>query len=70
MHQKIDAEIAQLEQAKQAYLDKIKKAQSQIDSFNNVRFLERYARQHYYMKRKGETIYILKDKNNAEPKSD
>ncbi|MDD3108357.1 MAG: septum formation initiator family protein, partial [Alistipes sp.] len=52
--------IEELEQQKSYYQQKITEDSTILERLKNDRFLEQYAREHYLMKRKEETIYLLK----------
>ena len=46
---------------KERYQQKITQDSTILENLKNDDSLERYAREHYLMKRKGETIYIIKE---------
>lgn len=48
-----------LENDKAFYIDKIKEAREEADDFELTK--EKFAREHYYMKRADEDVYIIKD---------
>jgi cell division protein FtsB len=56
LHRKIQA----LEQKRDYYETKIVEDSLVLEQLQDVRFLERYAREHFYMKRPDETIYIVR----------
>ena len=43
------------------YQQKITQDSTILENLKDDTFLERYAREHYLMKRQGETIYIIKE---------
>ena len=43
------------------YQQKITQDSTILENLKDDAFLERYAREHYLMKRQGETIYIIKE---------
>ena len=55
-------ELKKLETKKQYYVQEIEKARKELqDLQNNPAALERFAREHYLMKKDGEDIYIIED---------
>ncbi len=51
-----------LEEQKQYYIDEIKKDEEAIDLLQNDSvFLEKYAREKYYMKKSDEDVYVIID---------
>lgn len=65
MHHRIDEETKRLNDLESQYNKSIESIQTQMDSLNNIEYLERYAREKYYMKQKGETIYILESSTDS-----
>ena len=58
---KISQEIKQLEQEYRYYLDEIETNKTWIDNLNrDTVFLEKYAREKYYMKKANEDVFIFK----------
>lgn len=58
---KISQEIKQLEQEYRYYLDEIETNKTWIDNLNrDTIFLEKYAREKYYMKKSNEDVFIFK----------
>ncbi len=54
-------EIKQLEIEYQYYINEMEQNKETINKLNNdTVFLEKYAREHYYMKRPNEDVFILK----------
>ena len=49
-----------LEKDRVYYQDKIKEARDEADDFDLTK--EKFAREHYYMKRRDEDVFIIKDK--------
>lgn len=49
-----------LEQDRSYYEEKIKEAREEAEDFEMTK--EKFAREHYYMKRANEDVYIVKDK--------
>lgn len=55
-------ELKKLETKKQYYVQEIEKARKELhDLQNNPATLEKFAREHYLMKKEGEDIYIIED---------
>ncbi len=52
--------INELEAQKEYYQQKITEDSTILEHLRDDDFLERYAREHYLMKRKDETIYLLR----------
>lgn len=52
--------IRKLEDQKEYYLEKITEDSIMLENIKDNAFLEKYAREKFYMKRPGETIYIVK----------
>ena len=50
-----------LEKDRVFYQEKIKEARDEADDFDLTK--EKFAREHYYMKRPNEDVYIIKDEN-------
>ncbi|NCI47558.1 FtsB family cell division protein [Sediminibacterium soli] len=56
------AELKKLETKKQYYVQEIEKARKELDDLqNNPAALEKFAREHYLMKKEGEDIYLIED---------
>lgn len=56
------AELDKLEAKKQYYVKEIEKTKKELqDLQNNPAALEKFAREHYLMKKNGEDIYIIED---------
>jgi cell division protein DivIC len=55
-------ELKKLEAKKQYYVQEIEKTKKELtDLQNNPAALEKFAREHYLMKKDGEDIYIIED---------
>lgn len=60
-------ELEKLEAKKQYYVQEIEKTQKELtDLENNPAALEKFAREHYLMKKDGEDIYIIEDSAGLE----
>ncbi|PVX52385.1 septum formation initiator [Balneicella halophila] len=61
---KYQMKINDLEEEKEYYLKKIREDSTRLSELNtNDENLEKYAREKYYMKKKGEEIFLVKEKN-------
>ena len=58
-HHELDQEINELQENKEYYQKEIAKDGATIEKLNDSFELESYARQHYYMKRANEDIFII-----------
>jgi cell division protein FtsB len=58
-HRFLDKQIDELEDNKEYYQQEIKKDQEKIKQLKNPAFIEKYAREKYYMKKDSEDIYII-----------
>ncbi len=59
------AELDKLEAKKQYYVKEIEKTKKELqDLQNNPAALEKFAREHYLMKKNGEDIYIIEDSSD------
>ena len=58
---KLNQQLNELESQRDYYQQKITQDSTILENLKDDVFLERYAREHYLMKRQGETIYIIKE---------
>ena len=58
---KLNQQLNELESQRDYYQQKIAQDSTILENLKDDAFLERYAREHYLMKRQGETIYIIKE---------
>ena len=58
---KLNHQLNELESQRDYYQQKITQDSTILENLKDDTFLERYAREHYLMKRQGETIYIIKE---------
>ena len=58
---KLNQQLNELESQRDYYQQKITQDSTILENLKDYAFLERYAREHYLMKRQGETIYIIKE---------
>ena len=59
IHHELNQEVNELKTNKEYYQKEIAKDKSTIEKLNDSFELESYARQHYFMKRPNEDIYII-----------
>ena len=52
--------ITALEKQKEYYLEKIAEDSTVLENLKDDRYLEKFAREKYYMRRDGEMLYIVK----------
>lgn len=52
--------INDLEAQREFYIDKIQEDSLVLENLKNPAFLEKYARENFYMKRPGEEIYVVR----------
>ena len=58
---KLNQQLNELESQRDYYQQKITQDSTILENLKADAVLERYAREHYLMKRQGETIYIIKE---------
>lgn len=58
-HRKLNEEISELEVNKTYYQEEIARDMKQIKQLQQDHFIEKYARENYFMKRPNEDIYII-----------
>lgn len=58
-HRFLNKEIDELENYRVYYINEIKKDSIQIEKFNKLDEVEKYARENYFMKKDSEDIYII-----------
>lgn len=58
---KLKQDIRELEQQKRYYRGKIAEDSTVLESLKDDAYLEKYAREHFYMRRDGETLYVLQE---------
>lgn len=57
----LNRDISQLKLQKSYYLERIAEDSTILEQLQDDSFLERYSREKYFMRKKGEVIYIIKD---------
>lgn len=61
-----EAELKKLEAKKQYYVQEIEKTKKELqDLESNPAALEKFAREHYLMKKDGEDIYLVEDSSSV-----
>lgn len=58
---KIKRSIQKMEREQAVHRESARRDSAFLENLKNDEFLEAYARTHFYMKRKGEEIYIVED---------
>lgn len=58
-HRFLDKQIDELEDNKTYYQEEIKNDKRHIKELKNIEYVEKYAREKYYMKKDSEDIYII-----------
>jgi cell division protein DivIC len=56
---KLAGAVNRLQSEKQIYIQKIKDVKDEVEDFEATK--EKFAREHYYMKKKGEDVFIIND---------
>src|SRR5690554_340483 len=64
-HRVLNKEIKTLESNKNYYKEEIRNDQKQIKELKNTEYIERYAREKYFMKKNNEDIYIIEYENDT-----
>jgi len=64
-HRVLNKEIKTLESNRNYYKEEIKSDQKQIKELKNTEYIEKYAREKYYMKKNNEDIYIIEYENDT-----
>lgn len=68
IHRELNNEIDKLNLQKKFYNSKIKEDQEEIKNLNSAEGIEKYGREHYYMKKNNEEIFIIQQSDSAEIK--
>jgi cell division protein FtsB len=66
-HRILNKEINELQTNKEYYQNEILKDESEIKHLNNPDYIEKYAREKYFMKRENEDIYIIEFEDKQKP---
>ncbi|HTO36451.1 MAG TPA: septum formation initiator family protein [Flavobacterium sp.] len=64
-HRVLNKEIKELETNKNYYKEEIKKDCLEIKQLKNTEYIEKYAREKYYMKKDNEDIYVIEYENDT-----
>ncbi len=59
-HQKLDNEISEIKNNIDYYESEIAKDKKTLQQLNDSVLIEKFAREHYYMKRENEDVFIIK----------
>jgi cell division protein DivIC len=66
-HRILNKEINELQTNKEYYQNEIKKDESSIKHLNSPDYIEKYAREKYFMKRENEDIFIIEFEDEQQP---
>lgn len=66
IHKELNDDIESLEENKQFYQDEIQKDKVFLDKMQDSNEMENYARQKYYLKKEGETIFIIENEDSLQ----
>ncbi len=66
IHHELDKEIKALEKTKEFYKEEIQKDKQFLEKMKDSEALEKYAREHYFLKKDNEDIYIIEDQDSIE----
>ena len=69
LHADLNEDIDDLNSKIEFYQSEISKDQNEINSLNSVNGIEKYAREHYNMKKDNEVIYIIEDQDSLKTKT-
>ncbi len=68
-HRELNQSIDELENNKEYYKTQIQKDTAIVNSLNDQKELEKFAREKYFMKRKNEDVYIIKYADSLKSKT-
>ncbi len=66
IHRELDKEINTLEKSKEFYQKEINQDQQFLEKMKDSKELEKYAREHYYLKKDNEDIYIIEHQDSIQ----
>ena len=69
IHADLNEDINDLNSKIEFYKSEISKDQKEINTLNSVNGIEKYAREHYKMKKDNEIIYIIEDQDSLNSKT-
>ena len=69
IHAALNEDINDLNSKIEFYKSEISKDQKEINTLNSVNGIEKYAREHYKMKKDNEIIYIIEDQDSLNSKT-
>ncbi|MCB0457044.1 MAG: septum formation initiator family protein [Flavobacteriaceae bacterium] len=70
IHKELNDDIDALEKSKTFYEEEIKNDKAFIEKMNDSDEIEKYAREHYYLKRENEDIYIIQHEDSIKNEND
>jgi cell division protein FtsB len=70
IHLELKKDIRNLEKQREFLQDEISKDKKIIEKLSDPEELEKFAREHYYLKRKNEEIYLIEYEDSIKPKKD
>jgi cell division protein FtsB len=68
IHRDLNDEIDDLDSKIEFYISEIAKDKKEINTLNSTGGIEKYAREHYKMKKENEVIYIIEDLDSLKNK--
>lgn len=69
IHADLNEDIDDLNSKIEFYNSEISKDQKEINTLNSTNGIEKYAREHYKMKKDNEVIYIIEDQDSLKNKT-
>ena len=69
IHADLNKDIDDLNSKIEFYNSEISKDQKEINTLNSTNGIEKYAREHYKMKKDNEVIYIIEDQDSLKNKT-
>ena len=69
IHSDLNEDVEDLNSKIEFYNGEIKKDQKEINTLNSIDGIEKYAREHYKMKKENEVIYIIEDADSLKVKT-
>ena len=68
IHSDLNEDVEDLNSKIEFYNGEIKKDQKEINTLNSIDGIEKYAREHYKMKKENEVVYIIEDADSLKIK--
>tara|TARA_B110000967_G_scaffold32843_1_gene31477 strand:- start:52 stop:384 length:333 start_codon:yes stop_codon:yes gene_type:complete len=69
IHSDLNEDVEDLNSKIEFYNGEIKKDQKEINTLNSIDGIEKYAREHYKMKKENEVVYIIEDADSLKVKT-